>query len=261
MTVRTLDQSNASMRGRVSPAEWDARVKLAACYRLMAHAGVTDLTYNHLSARVPDCLDRYLIKGERTFFDEVTASSLLAYDLDGNKIYESADKVGIGGLVIHGGIMEARHDIVAVFHTHTPANMGVSSQKFGLLPLTQHSSYFYNQIAYHDFDGFEFDVAGRKRLVDDLRGVRTLLLRNHGALVCGRSIPEAYIMHHFLEMACRAQIAALSAGGIEHVNVIPQNAAEHAGKQAAKMGHRDENHRDWGALIRLADRLDPSYRD
>jgi ribulose-5-phosphate 4-epimerase/fuculose-1-phosphate aldolase len=262
MTVQAIDRSAASMRERVSPAEWETRVKLAACYRLMAHAGVADLTYNHLSARVPDRPDRYLIKGERTLFDEITASALLTYDLDGNKIYESADKVGIGGLVIHGGVMEARPDIMAVFHTHTPANMGVSSQKFGLLQLTQHSSYFYNQIGYHDFGGFEFDIAGRQRLVADLAGSRTLLLRNHGALVCGRSIPEAYVMHHFLEMACQAQVAALSAGGgIEHINVISPAKAEHAGNQVAKMGERNEQHRDWDALMRLADRLDPSFRD
>jgi ribulose-5-phosphate 4-epimerase/fuculose-1-phosphate aldolase len=262
MTVQALDRSAASMRERVSPAEWEARVKLAACYRLMAHTGISDLTYNHLSARVPDHLDWYLIKGERTLFDEVTASSLLTYDLNGNKIYESVDKVGIGGLVIHGGVMEARPDIAAVFHTHTPANMGVSSQKFGLLQLTQHSSYFYNQIGYHDFGGFEFDLAGRKRLVADLAGIRTLLLKNHGALVCGRSIPEAYIMHHFLEMACQAQVAALSAGGgIEHINVIEPAELERCAQQTAKMDERNEQHRDWDALMRLADRLDPSFRD
>ncbi len=262
MTVSPLDRSTAGMRDRVSAAEWDARVKLAACYRLMAHNGISDLTYNHLSARVPDCPDRYLIKGERTLFDEVTASTLLTYDLAGNKIYESNDKVGIGGLVIHGGIMEARPDLVAVFHTHTPANMGVSAQKFGLLPLTQHSSYFHGCIGYHDFDGFEFDLEGRKRLVADLGDFRTLVLRNHGVLVCGRSIPEAYIMHHFFEMACSAQVAALSAGGgVDHINVIPPAAAEHAGRQAQKMGHRDEKHRDWDALMRLADRLDPSFRN
>jgi ribulose-5-phosphate 4-epimerase/fuculose-1-phosphate aldolase len=262
MTVRALDRSAASMRERVSPAEWDARVKLAACYRLMAHAGVSDLTYNHLSARVPDRPDRYLIKGERTLFDEVTASTILTYDFGGNKIYESVDKVGIGGLVIHGGVLEARPDIAAVFHTHTPANMGVSAQKFGLLQLTQHSTYFYNEIGYHDFGGFEFDIAGRKRLVADLAGIRTLLLLNHGALVCGRSIPEAYIMHHFLEMACQAQVAALSAGGgVEHINVIEPAELERCAQQTAKMGHRNEQHRDWDALMRLADHLDPSFRD
>lgn len=262
MAVTPLSRSKTGMRDRVSAVEWETRVKLAACYRLMADAGISDLTYNHLSARVPDRPDRYLIKGERTLFHEVTASSLLAYDLAGDRVYDADDKVGIGGLVIHGGVFEARPDLVAVFHTHTPANMGVSCQEFGLLPLTQHSSYFYNDITYHDFDGFEFDLKGRESLVRDLADRRTMVLRNHGALVCGRSIPEAYIMHHFFEMACRAQVAALSAGGgLAHIKVIPEKTAAHAAAQADKMGHRDENHRDWAALVRLADHLDPGYRD
>jgi ribulose-5-phosphate 4-epimerase/fuculose-1-phosphate aldolase len=222
---------------------------------------VTDLTYNHLSARIPDRPDRYAIKGEHQFFDEVTASSLLVYDFSGERIYPSDDSVSRGGLVIHGGVMEARPDIMAVFHTHTPANMGVSAQRCGLLPITQHAVRFHNRIGYHDFAGFEFDLSGRERLVRDLEGKLMLMLRNHGVLSCGRSIPEAFNSHHFLEMACQAQIAALSAGGVEALIVPSEEMAERAAVQSDKSGHRDENHRDWGALLRLADRLDPSYKD
>jgi ribulose-5-phosphate 4-epimerase/fuculose-1-phosphate aldolase len=260
-TTLTATASDSSLRARVSPAEWDARVKLAACYRLMAHGGITDLTYNHLSARVPDRPDHYLIKGEGQLFDEVTASSILTYNFSGEKIYPSEHAVSQGGLVIHGGVMEARPDIMAVFHTHTPANIGVGAQRCGLLPMSQHAVRFFNRIGYHDFAGFEFDIAGRKRLVADLDGKLVLMMRNHGVLACGRSIPEAYISHHFLEMACRAQVAALAAGGIDAIVVFDDETAEAAAQQAAKGGPRNESHRDWPALMRLADRLDPSFRD
>ncbi len=259
--LSTEHRAPSGLRDVVSAAEWEARVKLAACYRLMAASGVTDLTYNHLSARIPDRPDRYAIKGEHQFFDEVTASSLLVYDFGGTKIYPSDDSVSRGGLVIHGGVMEARPDVMAVFHTHTAANMGVSAQRCGLLPITQHAVRFHNRIGYHDFAGFEFDLAGRERLVRDLEGKLLLILRNHGVLVCGRSIPEAYINHHFLELACQAQVAALSAGGPEALFVPGEDVAEKAALDAAKTGHRDENHRDWAALLRQADRLDPTYRD
>jgi len=259
--LTTEHAAASSLHSLVSEAEWETRVKLAACYRLMAHAGVTDLTYNHLSARIPDRPDRYAIKGEHQFFDEVTASSLLVYDFSGERIYPSDDSVSRGGLVIHGGVMEARPDIMAVFHTHTPANMGVSAQRCGLLPITQHAVRFHNRIGYHDFAGFEFDLSGRERLVRDLEGKLMLVLRNHGVLSCGRSIPEAYNNHHFFEMACQAQIAALSAGGVEALIVPSEEMSERAALQSEKGGHRDENHRDLGALLRLADRLDPSYKD
>ena len=259
--LTSVPRSSSSLRDIVSEAEWDVRVKLAACYRLLAHSGVTDLTYNHLSARIPDHPDRYVIKGEHELFDEVTASSLVVYDFSGERIYPSDDSVSRGGLVIHGGVMEARPDIMAVFHTHTPANIGVSAMRCGLLPISQHSVRFYNRIGYHDFGGFEFNLEGRERMVRDLEGKLLLMLRNHGVLACGRSIPEAYINHHFLEMACQSQVSALAAGGPDALYIIPEDECEPAALQAAKAGHRDENHRDWRALMRLADRLDPSFRD
>jgi ribulose-5-phosphate 4-epimerase/fuculose-1-phosphate aldolase len=246
-----------SLRERVSPAEWETRVMLAASYRLMAHAGIFDLANNHLSARIPDRPDAYLVKGQSQFFDEVTASSLLAYDFRGAQLYPSDDCVSPGGLVIHGGVMEARPDLMAVFHTHTPANIGVSAQACGLLPISQHAVKFYNRIGYHEFGGFEFDLAGRERLIRDLEGKRTLIMRNHGVLCCGRSIPEAYVSHHFLEMACRAQVAALAAGGTTALVIPSPEVAEHAARQSEKT----DRTRDWPALMRLADRIAPTFRD
>ena len=261
MLHTSVESSPSHLRNIVSAAEWDTRVKLAAAYRLMAHSGVTDLTYNHLSARIPDRPDRYAIKGEHQFFDEVTASSLLVYDFSGERIYPSDDSVSLGGLVIHGGVLEARPDIMAVFHTHTAANIGLSAQQCGLLPISQHAVRFFNRIGYHDFEGFEFNLDGRKRLVGDLEGKLMLVLRNHGVLACGRSVPEAYINHHFFELACQGQVAALSAGGPNALLIPNDELSERAAVQAAKTGHRDENHRDWAALLRLADRIDSSYRD
>ena len=242
-----------------SGAAWETRVKLAACYRLMAHFGVADLTYNHLSARHPERLDAFFIKGEHQLFEEVTASSLLLYDLDGKRLEDAGDQVSRGGLVIHAGVLAVRPDVNAVFHTHTVANMAVASQRRGLLPLTQHAMSFYGRIAYHDFGGFEFDVAGRTRLAADLGEHFVALLRNHGALVCGRCIPEAFVLHHFLEMACRAQVAALS-GGADDLVVPDHDVAEHGARQFnASIGPRDEHFRDWPALMRLAYRLDPAF--
>ena len=261
MAVTQLKPRTGSLRSQIGEAEWQTRLELAACYRLMAHSGVFDLTYNHLSARLPDAPEHYLIKGERQLFQQVTASSLVKYDFAGNKLIECPHSVSRGGLVIHGGVLEARADIAAVFHTHTAANMAVSTHKVGLLPISQHALNFYGVIAYHDFAGFEFDLEGRTRLNRDLEGKYVMLMRNHGALVCGRTIPEAYVKHHFLEMACQAQIGALAAGGVDQI-VIPSDAvAAHAAAQAHAGGPITRDSRDWGALVELADALDASYRD
>src|SRR5258707_7314358 len=161
MSVTTLRRSaTRSLRDQVSEAEWQARVELAACYRLMAAAGVFDLTYNHLSARLADRPEHYLIKGERQLFQQVTASSLVKYDFAGTKLIDSPHAVSRGGLVIHAGVLEARPDIHAVFHTHTAANMAVSNHKWGLLPVTQHALHFFNANGYHHFPGFCFVLEG-----------------------------------------------------------------------------------------------------
>ena len=253
-------KSTKSLEGTVSAAEWETRLALAACYRLLAHTGVWDMTYNHLSARIPDAPNHYLIKGERQLFSQVTASSLVKYDLDGAKLTETPHSVSRGGLVIHAGVLEARSDINAVFHTHTEASMAVSAQKIGLLPITQHALRFYGFIAYHDFGGFEFDLDGRKRLNDDLAGKYVMIMRNHGALVTGRTIAEAYVEHHFLEYACRAQIGALAAGGIDGLIIPSDEVASHAAQQIRSRGPETEQGRDWGAMIELIDSIDDSYR-
>jgi ribulose-5-phosphate 4-epimerase/fuculose-1-phosphate aldolase len=258
MSVTAL-RKNATIREQVTEAEWQARVDLAAAYRALAYYGVQDLTYNHLSLRVPGEADRLLIKPHGFLFEEVTASTLLKYDFDGNAVFEGDPPLKGGGLVIHAGLLKARSDVDAVFHTHTPAVMGVSAHKHGLLPINQHSMRFYERIAYHNFGGFEFDMAMRKPLIEDLGEHLVALLRNHGALVCGRTVKEAFVLHHFLEMACRGQVAALSAGEGNYV-MPPHEVCVFSRDQIGDLTYAAGD-KDWPAVLRLAERLDPGFKD
>ncbi|MDX3908036.1 MAG: class II aldolase/adducin family protein [Pigmentiphaga sp.] len=242
----------------MSETEREQRIHLAACYRLLAHYGVEDLTYNHLSVRVLDEPDTLLIKQGTEMFGEVTASSLRKYRFDGTPMHDGPRLIG-GSLVIHAGILQARPDINAVFHTHTPANMGVASQKHGLLMINQHAVKFYKRLAYHDFGGYEFNMSQRAPLIASLGPHRVALLRNHGALVCGRTVQEALVDHNYLEMACRGQIAAL-AGGSE-VHLIPDDIAAFGASQINFEDPAQSGAKDWAACLRLAYRLDPGFAD
>ena len=260
MSASTVSIGKArSVRDMVSEAEWATRVDLAAAYRLMAHFGVFDLTYNHLSARVSDEPEHYLIKAETLLFEQVTASSLVKYDFANNKVMDSDLKAGLGGLVIHGGVMEARPDVNAVFHTHTPAVMGVSAQKGGLLPINQHAIQIYRKIAYMEYRGLEFNIDERKRIVDTLGDKSIVIMHNHGALVCERHIPRAFNRHHFLEMACQGQIAAQAGGG---ELILPSaEVIEFSNKQVERFEDSPPPGRDWPACVALMDSLDPSYKE
>lgn len=237
----------------MSTAEWDARVQLAACYRLMAHFGMTDLSYSHLTSRVPGCPDQFLVKPDGFFFEEITASNLHKFDLDGRPFQDG--KCSRTALVIHAGILKARPDLDVVFHTHTVANTAVSSQKRGLLMLSQHAMPFYGRIAYHEFGGYEFNAEQRAPLIHDLGNCRYAMLKNHGVLVCGVTLPQAFVDHHHLEMACRAQVAALS--GAEEVTEIDAEVCRFAAQQYETI----PTGKDWPACIRLLDRLYPDYAE
>ncbi len=250
---------SSSLKDQVGEAEWQTRVNLAAAYRGLALAGVNDHTYNHLAARLPDAPGHALIKPEQQQFQEVTASSLLKYTLEGEKLLGEGN-VSRGGLVIHLGVLKGRPDLQATFHTHTPANIAVSAQRFGLLNISQHAVRFHGRIGYHEFHGFEFDEAGRDALIASLGKGRISILRNHGVLVCGRTIAEAYIHHHFLETSCRAQVQALSAG-IDNLLQIPDDIAEHAAAQIERKPAITEQHHDWKALLRQVDADAAGYRD
>jgi ribulose-5-phosphate 4-epimerase/fuculose-1-phosphate aldolase len=260
MSVRLASKST-SIRDQVSAEEWAARVELAAGYRLLAHYGVNDLTYNHFALRVPDELDHMLIKRTDWMFSEVTASSLLKVDFDGSVRTDTDVKTIKGGaLIIHAGLLKHRPDLNATLHTHTVAGMGVAAHKFGLLPINQHAIRFYGEIKYHEFEGFEFDHDMTPKLVRDLDGGAFMILRNHGVLVCGGSVAECVVNHNFLEMACQGQIAALAAG--EGNYTIPsREACKYAHGQFVREGNFLKGGKDWAACIRLADRLDPSYKE
>jgi ribulose-5-phosphate 4-epimerase/fuculose-1-phosphate aldolase len=244
----------------LSEAERNARAELAAAYRLMAHFGVTDLAHNHLCLRVPGEPDAFLVKAAEAFFDEVTASTLVKYDFEGNARQEGADKLRGGALIIHAGIFAARPDINATIHSHTAAIIGVASQKQGLLPINQHAMHFIGKIAYHDFGGFEFDMRQRSPLIRDLGDKNIALLRNHGSLVCGPTIGAAMVAHHQLEVACQGQIAAL-AGGSE-VHLVSDETQAYALEQIkGSQSGKDDGGKDWKGLLRMAGRLFPNYRD
>jgi len=202
-----------SIRGEVSAEEWQTRVDLAACYRLVDRYGMTDMIYNHITARVPGTEDHVLINLYGLTYKEITASSLVKITLDGEVVWKPDTDYGINksGYVIHGCIHRAREDVACVIHTHTRAGMAVASMKCGLLPLTQTGIRFVGHIGYHDYEGPATDLDERERLVRDLGPHDAMILRSHGLLTCGATIQQAFNTMYQLEMSCRAQVDAMAA--------------------------------------------------
>ena len=247
----------ASVRDVVSPAEWRLRCELAAAHRLVAHFVFVDLTYNHISVRLTDAPRHFLVKPANVFMDQVTASSLVKYDLDGNQVLASEYKAAPSAFNIHGAILRERHDLNAVVHTHSPANIAVSAQKHGLLMLSQQAMRFHERIAYYHYDGDDATKEGAARLARAMGDKWLMLLHNHGAVVCGKTIPEAYIQHHFLELACRAQIGAL-AGGSELITPSRELCEERV-RMFGHLGQYDATSRDWMAGLALVEKHYPDY--
>src|ERR1700692_1477669 len=199
-----------SVREQVSSEEWQTRVDLAACYRLTAMYGMTEMIANHISCRVPGSHDHFLINPYGMLYEEIDASRLIKVALDGNVLFNASDyNVNAAGFVIHSAIHMARHDVDCVAHTHTPAGMAVSAMECGLLPLAQTSMRFLH-IAYHDFEGIADDVGERERLGGALGAPEAIVLRNHGLLVVGRTIPATFNILYRMERACEIQVMALS---------------------------------------------------
>jgi ribulose-5-phosphate 4-epimerase/fuculose-1-phosphate aldolase len=250
-----------SVREQVSPEEWNARVNLAAAYRLVALYGYTEMIANHISCRVPGHHDQFLINPYGMLYEEIDASCLIKVDVEGNTLFNQTDyNVNVAGFVIHSAIHMARHDVDCVAHTHTPAGMAVSAMECGLLPLTQTSMRFVH-IAYHDFEGIADDLGERERLVRDLGEHEAMVLRNHGLLVVGRTIPATFNLLYRMERACEIQVMALSCNT---KLIIP--SADILEKTFDKVKPRvDRPNRNgdlaWPALLRKLDRVDPSYRN
>ena len=255
-----------SLRSQVSPAEWQARLDLAACYRLCDHFGLTDMIATHISARVPDRPGEFLVIAHGLLFGEVTASSLLRADLDGKTTLKPEFGDGMpdynlqpAAFVIHSAIYRARPDVNAAIHTHTTAGMAVSSLQCGLLPLTQTSHRFTGRVAYHDFNGPERDISERDHIAAHLGDKFLMILRNHGLLTVGTTMQEAFSFMHGLERACQAQVAAMSCN--TPLNTLPQAIVDKSAAMYAPGATRAYGQKEWPALLRLLDRKDPSWRD
>jgi ribulose-5-phosphate 4-epimerase/fuculose-1-phosphate aldolase len=244
----------------VSAEEWAARVDLAAAYRLCDMYGMSDLIYTHISARIPGAPDHFLINPSGMLFDEITASSLLKVDIDGNIITQPDERYGLhpAGFTIHSAIYRARPDANAAMHTHTIAGMAVSSLKCGLIPLTQTSHRFIEGLSYHDFRGPERDPNGRDDLTTHLGTSNYAILRNHGLLTLGPTIAEAFNYMYGLERSCQAQLAAMACN--TELNLIPDDVVRRSAAMYAPGAVRRYGLLEWPALLRRLDRQDRSFR-
>ncbi|WP_221282016.1 class II aldolase/adducin family protein [Chiayiivirga flava] len=247
------------VRDRVSPEEWQLRVDLAACYRLIALHGWSDLVFTHISAKLPGDDERFLINPYGALFEEITASSLVTVNLAGEKVDDSPFPINPAGFTIHSAIHAARHDVGCVLHVHTVNGIAVSAQKNGLMPISQQSIFVLSSLGYHGYEGVALRDDEKPRLVQHLGGNTFLMLRNHGLLTVGAGIPDAFLAMYLFETCCAIQIRAQSGGG-ELVQVHPQIVAT-AQQQAAQVTKNLGGQLVWPGLLRKLDRIDASFRE
>ena len=245
----------ASLKGKVSAEEWNVRVELAALYRLVALNGWDDMIYTHISARIPGPEHHFLINPYGLFFEEITASSLVKIDLEGNILQESPYFINPAGFTIHSAIHQAREDAQYVMHLHTDQGVAVAAQKGGLLPLSQHALIVLPKLAYHDYEGIALNLDERERLVADLGDKTLMLLWNHGTLSIGATAADCWTSMYYLERACKQQVMAMSAGP-ENVLIASAAAQEEVKNQVMRgiggaLG--------WPANLRRLDRESPGY--
>ena len=246
----------SSLKEVVSAEEWILRVDLAACYRLVAAYGWSDLVFTHVSARIPGPEHHFLINPYGLLFDEITASSLVKIDQNCTKLSDSPFPVNPAGFTIHSCIHEAREDAGCVLHTHTRAGIAVSAQKGGVLPLSQQSTFVLGSLAYHDYEGVALNEAEKPRLQADLGTANFLMLRNHGLLTVGKTIADAFLSMYTFENTCRIQIDAQAGGELIHVNPkIVEGIGAVMKVATAGMGAALA----WPALLRKLDRENPGY--
>jgi ribulose-5-phosphate 4-epimerase/fuculose-1-phosphate aldolase len=245
----------------ISHDEWAIRVDLAAAFRLVAHYGWDDLIFTHLSARVPGPEHHFLINPYDLMFEEITASSLVKIDVDGNPVGQATRPVNPAGFTIHSAIHMARDDAHAVMHLHTPHGQAVSAMEFGLLPHTQTGMIALHDVAYHEYEGIATDLDERERLVADLGAKNRMILRNHGTLAVGETVADCFLRLYFLERACSAQVHMLSAGRDGLYNP-PQGTPQKVEAQTSGEGMKAVSRMlAWPALLRKLDRIDSGFRD
>lgn len=252
-----------NVKDQVSAAEWQARVDLAACYRLVAAYGWDDLIFTHISAKVPGTED-FLINPYGLMFSEITASSLVKVDLAGKKLMESPYDINPAGYTIHSAVHEARPDVSCVLHTHTASGVAVAAQRNGILPISQQSLFVLSSLAYHDYEGVALNHEEKVRLQADLGDANFMMLRNHGLMVCARSVPEAFLSMFTFQRACDIQVMAQS-GGSELIP-IPQQILDGAKAMMKGVTQTSKSNSGggalaWPALLRKLDRQDSSFRE
>ncbi|SDN44643.1 Ribulose-5-phosphate 4-epimerase/Fuculose-1-phosphate aldolase [Pseudomonas jinjuensis] len=246
------------VEGEISQAEWEMRVELAALYRAIYAYGMTDLIYNHITARVPGEPEHILLNPFGMLYKEITASGLYKIHLDGTLLYKPDDGFSINpaAYVIHTAVHAARPDAHVVLHTHSRAGSAVSAMACGLLPISQHSHMFHDRVGYHDFTGPVVDLAQQERLLADLGSHDALIMRNHGLMVCGATAAEAFFNIYWLECACRIQVDAMAAGEL----IMPSREALETSKSL--FGQlKNRGRQEWAAVLRELDRSDPSFRN
>jgi ribulose-5-phosphate 4-epimerase/fuculose-1-phosphate aldolase len=255
----TALHSLPSLQSQVSPAEWQARVDLAACYRLVALHGWDDLIFTHISAKIPDT-EHFLINPYGLMFHEITASSLVKVDLAGNKVTDSPYEINPAGYTIHSAVHEVRHDVACVMHTHTSAGVAVSAQRQGLLPISQQSLFVLASLSTHGYEGVALNHEEKARLQADLGETGFMLLHNHGLMTCGGSIADTFLMMFIFQRACEIQVMAQS-GGSELI-AIPEQILAGAKAMAAGVTRSRSGMGGalaWPALLRKLDMQCPGY--
>tara|TARA_Y100001936_G_scaffold112144_1_gene110226 strand:+ start:2280 stop:3035 length:756 start_codon:yes stop_codon:yes gene_type:complete len=247
------------IRESVSPEEWQARIDLAALYRLVALYGWDDLVFTHISARVPGEDNHFLLNPYGLLFEEIKASDLVKIDLDGNIVSKTEHFVNAAGFTIHSAVHGNGQHNHAVIHTHSNDGVAVSAQEHGLLPISQTAMVIRNECAYHDYEGIALNHDERDRLLDDLGDKHCMILRNHGLLATGATCADAWLRLFFLERACTMQIKALSGGS--KLNMVPDNVVELVTDQGQMASEQGIGNLAWPALMRKLDKIDASYKE
>lgn len=264
MSIHTLPQ-RVTQQDQVSAVEWQTRVDLAACYRLVSLYRWEDLVYTHISAKIPGT-EEFLINPYGLMFDEITASNLVKVDLSGNKLQDTPYEINPAGFIIHSAIHEVRPDVGCVLHTHTAEGIAVSNQEGGLLPLSQQSIFILASLAYHEYEGVALDTDEKGRLQRDLGDRDFMILPNHGLLTCGQTIADAFLHMYMLQRSCEVQVRSQSCG--VSLKRIPQEVLDKTIAMTRAM-NRDmggvtknlDGAVPWPALLRRLDKVMPGYRD
>ncbi len=258
MEVAELEVKDSTVRHIEMHSEASLRENLAAVYRLLALFGMDDLIFTHASARIPG-EDAFLINPYGYLFSEITPDSLVKIDFEGSLVGGKTNTANAAGFVIHSAIMKDHPEINCVIHTHTRSGVAISCLEDGLMPINQFAIEFYNRVGYHDYEGLAFNLDEGPRLHRDIAGKSALILRNHGLLTVGATIPAAFYLMYYLEQSCRVQMDVLATGRkiVEPPEGVVASTSQQftSAKDPAGAGHRM-----WPALLRKLDREDPGWR-